>query len=44
LGTLAAFLHLVRQKMEGKRRKAAVFLTAAFDAKVLAAAASQKAR
>ena len=30
LGTLAAFFHLVRQKMEGKRRKAAVFQTAAF--------------
>jgi hypothetical protein len=30
--------------MEGKRRKAAVFLTAAFGAKLLAAAAAQKAR
>ena len=31
LGTLAALFHVVRQKLEGNRRKAAVFQTAVFS-------------
>src|SRR6266850_2150407 len=43
LGTVGGFFARSVQKTEGKRDKATVFLTAAFDAKVLAAAAAQKA-
>jgi len=42
LGTLEAFFARSVQKTEGKRVKATVLLTAAFGAKLLAAAAAQR--
>jgi hypothetical protein len=44
LGTHGAFVAPSVRKTEGKRDKPTVVQTAAFDAKVLAAAAAQEAR
>jgi hypothetical protein len=44
LGTFGALFARSVEKTEGKSEKATVFQTAAFDAKVLAAAAAQEAR